>query len=90
MASKDLFEMADTTQGGAKMAEYRPTSDAEPRKGEQPPAFGVELIDVLLRGLSTAKERMKSGNELERGRVCIGFYGDPGHWCPIFYSNPRE
>lgn len=67
------------------MTEYKPG----PAKGEQAPNLGIEIIDVLMRGLATTKERLESGAVLASGRVCIGWYVDHDHSCALWYSSPQ-
>jgi hypothetical protein len=53
------------------------------------PNIGGDLIDVLMRGLATAKERLEADDALARGQVCIGWYVDHDHSCALWYSNPQ-
>ena len=71
------------------MAEYQPTGDAGPGRGEQAPNVGIEIIDVLIRGLATTKAHLESGGPEARGKVCIGWYIDHDHSCALWYSNPQ-
>ncbi len=72
------------------MADYKPAGDVRPGKGQQPPDFGTELIDVIMRGLGTAKKRLEAGDAdpQARGQLCLGWYVDHDHSCALWYSNP--
>jgi hypothetical protein len=72
------------------MADYSTVSGA-PKEAPAPGSdLGTEIIDVLIRGLSNAKEQMERGEATTRGRACIGLYVDSEHWCALFYTNPQK
>lgn len=72
------------------MAERKSTGGAVPRNSQQAPNLGIEIIDVLMRGLATTKERLDSGDPVLRGgQVCIGWYVDHDHSCALWYSHPQ-
>src|SRR5436190_22651234 len=53
--------------------------------------IAVEVMDVLMRGLDTARRNIGAQNEGEGGQggeagLFCGFaYGSPGTFCPLFY-----
>jgi hypothetical protein len=70
------------------MADSEPAGGVRSGKGAQPANFGVEIIDVLMRGLANAKDRMASDDPTTRV-FCTGFYVDSTHWCPLLYVDAR-
>lgn len=70
------------------MADSEPATDVQSGKSSQPPNFGVEIIDVLMRGLANAKDRLASDDPDTRV-FCTGLYVDSDHWCPLMYIDAR-
>lgn len=72
------------------MPDYDTATGERPKGGKPSQPFESELLDVLLRGLATARENLRDGENIAGGRVCIGWYVDHDHSCVLLYSNPQE
>lgn len=71
------------------MSEYSGATEQAAPKTKPPSPFANELIDVLLRGLGSARDQLRSGEATERGQLCLGWYLDSGPTqCMIWYSVP--
>ena len=70
------------------MTEYTPPPDAGSTAGAKRPRFSTEMIDVMMRGLVAARDRLGSGVEVEPDSLfCAGLYYDGHHYCPVLYVN---
>jgi hypothetical protein len=68
----------------AKMAKDPRPEHPGPREGSAP--VSAALIDVLIRGLETAKQRIDDGSTTELKKWCTWAYGLPGGgFCPLCY-----
>jgi hypothetical protein len=69
------------------MTEYDNAQDAAQTRGSRGANLGVELIDVVIRNLETAKTNLEGGAELaaEGTTFCTVLYAEPGHFCPLIY-----
>jgi hypothetical protein len=52
--------------------------------------LGAGLIDVLIRGLETAKRNLEDGDGPEVREFCALAYGTPGTFCPLAYWHRPE
>ena len=55
--------------------------------GYEPGSTG--LIDVLIRGLETAKQNIQSIDDGTPRRWCVGYYADHDHSCALLYHRPE-
>jgi len=54
--------------------------------------FQAAVIDVLIRGLETAKQRIEAGEGIDlEATWCTAGYYDSGHgWCTALYYHPLK
>jgi len=69
------------------MTEYAPPGDSGSTENEGRPRLPTEIVDVLLRGLEGARDRIGSGEIEPDSLVCAGLYYDGHHYCPVLYIN---
>lgn len=70
------------------MTEYENPQDAAQTQGSQGANLGVDMIDVLIRNLETAKANMEGGKEFAAASgpvFCTFFYVDSSVVCPLGY-----
>lgn len=66
-------------------------TSAYPAQGIRGTNVGVDVMDVIMRGLETARRNLESrdnegGGGGEAADLFCGFaYGSPGTFCPLFY-----
>jgi hypothetical protein len=70
------------------MAEHESSEDTKGRSGGQ---LGSDIIDVLMRGLDTAKRSLaERGDSTQPDLWCTLGYKDDNHFCPIFYWSREQ
>ncbi|NIH79694.1 hypothetical protein [Amycolatopsis viridis] len=69
------------------MTEYEPQPGTGRTEGAKSPRMSTEIIDVLMRGLVAARDRLGAGEVEPDSLVCAGLYYDGHHYCPVLYLN---
>jgi len=71
------------------MSEESNYVDAKSPIKDTPIDIGKELLDVLIRGVTAAKDASEASDGQDTRGWCVGYYLDTGHSCALVYHNPQ-